>query len=253
MNNLNDSFDYFSSSDSIDIAFPEKPTYVIGPQKALDEIRSALKSIDGYRDDRVHFFKTVIMPLVPDDIQAIIEKLQLDKLSISYDSIIYKAGNLLSLFVAFGLDEYIDSIKNNQRFILLPFLELKLKKKIIELKKDKPFGWKIACKFYQKNMDSLSPLIDNLINLITLAWEFCPAIGEPEMKTGFYNRFVFTSNGGFVDLGHFFNCSIISYLYGNEEAIKRGENTEIGQRWLREKKWLVKLREKRVLVDPANT
>jgi hypothetical protein len=115
------------------------------------------------------------------------------------------------------------------------------------LETNKSFGWKIIRKFYQRNLDDISPLVDNLINLITLAWTFCPAIGEPEQETGYFNRFVFTSNGGFIDLGHFFNCSIIAYLYGTKQAEQRAEETEIEQRKLREKKWLRKLRERNYL------
>ncbi len=85
-----------------------------------------------------------------------------------------------------------------------------------------------------------------------MAWTFCPGIGEPDKETGFFNRFVFCSNGGFVDLGHFFNCAVISYLYSPEVAHKRGEETEIRQRWLREKDWLVKMRERHILQMVTN-
>jgi hypothetical protein len=127
-------------------------------------------------------------------------------------------------------------------------MELKLKSKIEAFRQKKPLGWRIFCRFYEKSLRALEPLVDNYVRLISLGWTFCPGIGEPEIGSGFYNRFVFTCNGGFIDLGHFFNCAIISYLYGRERAEYRGEKTEKRQRWLREKKWLTELREKKLVM-----
>jgi hypothetical protein len=158
------------------------------------------------------------------------------------------SGKLAGALVLFGLDEKIESVKSNQRLLILPFLDMELRQKIKHLEKRKPFGWKILKKFYQKNVEALTAVVDNLVKLMALAWTFCPGIGEPEKETGFFNRFVFTSNGGFVDMGHFFNCAVIAYLYGTEEARRRGEETEIEQRMFRENKWLLEMR-KRGLFD----
>jgi hypothetical protein len=129
---------------------------------------------------------------------------------------------------------------------------MELRNKIKQVEEKKPFGWKILRKFYQRNVEALEAVVDNLINLMALAWTFCPGIGEPDKETGFFNRFVFCGNGGFVDMGHFFNCAVISYLYGPEEAHKRGEETEIGQRYLHERDWLVKMRERHILQMVTN-
>jgi hypothetical protein len=227
--------------------FPEKVEYVISPKEALEVIHYALEKIKNFREDRLYIFKTLIGPLVPESIRCKFEKSSFDQLSIPYRSLINGIGNFVSALVLFNLEDDIESVKENYRFIVLPYLEQKFKKKIEQLEKKKPFGWKIVRKFYQRNIDDISSLVDNLINLVALAWTFCPAIGEPEQETGYFNRFVFTCNGGFIDLGHFFNCAIIAYLYGAEQADRRAKSTEIQQRKLREKKWLVKLRERNYL------
>lgn len=227
--------------------FPEKIEYVISHDEALKVMHQALEDIKDFRDDRLYLFKTVIGPLVPDSIRNKIENSFLNDLSVAYSSLINNVGAFTSLLVLLKMEESNEDVKGYYRFIVLPFLELQFQKKIDQLEKNRPFGWKIVRKFYQRNLDDISPLVDNLINLIALAWTFCPAIGEPEQETGYFNRFVFTCNGGFIDLGHFFNCSIIAYLYGTESAEQRAEETEIGQRKLREKKWLRKLRERNYL------
>ncbi len=238
-----------SAQNKLDIRprFPEKTEYVIGPKTALDVMHQALHGIQNYRSGRLFIFKTLVGPLVPEVIRSRMEKLHLDEVSISYEALIHSIGNLFNVFVWFNLEEDSDKIKEHYRFIVLPYLELKLKKKIEHLERKRPFGWRIARRFYQRNLAALAPLVDNLVNLVALAWTFCPAIGEPEAETGFFNRFVFTSNGGFIDLGHFFNCSIISYLYDAEHADRRAEATEISQRKLRSKQWLVTLRERNYL------
>ncbi len=227
-----------------EVTFPEKTEYVISAREALLAIQNALDQIKGFREGRLYLFKTVIGPLVPASVRSLFEKHDLDNFSIAYQSLVKGAGNLLGALVLFGLDEEVESVKENQRFFILPFLELEMRKKIEQLERKKPFGWKIMRKFYQKNVDSLGVVVDNLISLVAIAWTFNPGIGEPEKETGFFNRFVFTSNGGFIDLGHFFNCAIIAYLYGVKKATERGEKTEVSQRWLREQAWLVKMRER---------
>ena len=239
--------DSFYPIGDIEIAFPERTKYVISPQAALEAIHEAIKQIKGYREQRLYIFENLIGPLVPENIRRFFSKFRLDKFSIDYSTLIDRAGKLISILVLFGLDERIDIVKENHRFIILPFIELKVRKKIENLEQTKPLGWKSECKFFQKYVDAITPIVDNMMNLVVLAWTFCPGIGEPEMTTGFYNRFVFTGNGGFIDLGHFFNCALIAYLYGEEEALKRGEATEVGQRFLREKKWLTKMQERHLL------
>lgn len=224
--------------------FPEKIQYIIGPNEAIMEIEKAVESVKGYREKNLHVFKTFIGPLVPESIRSKFEKFHLNETSVSYDSLINGLGNFFSVFALIGLEERIESVKENYRFIVLPYLEVKFRQKIKQAEKEKPFGWRIIRKFYQRNVDDLAPIVDNLINLVTLGWTFCPAIGEPEMETGFFNRFIFTCNGGFIDLGHFFNCAMVNYLYGHEQADKRAEATEIQQRKLREKKWLVRMRKR---------
>jgi hypothetical protein len=231
----------------VESRFPEKAEYVISPGEALKAIHQALEDIKNYREDRLYIFRTIIGPLVPDSIRKKFEKSFLNNLSIAYPSLINAIGTFFSIPVLFKMEETNKNVRENYRFIVLPFLELQFEKKIKQLEKDKPFGWKIIRKFYQRNLDDISPLVNNLINLVALAWTFCPAIGEPEPETGYFNRFVFTSNGGFIDLGHFFNCAIIAYLYDEQEAERRAEATEFGQLQLREKNWLVKLRERNYL------
>lgn len=224
--------------------FPEKIQYVISPNEAIAEIKKAIASIAGYREKNLHIFDTVIGPLVPESLRTKFKKFRLSEASISYDTLMNRLGNFFSLFVLMGVEDDIESIKENYRFIVLPYLEVKFRQKINQLEQQKPVGWKIIRKFCQRNIDDLAPLVDNLIHLVTLGWTFCPAIGEPEMETGFFNRFVFTGNGGFIDLGHFFNCAMVNYLYGSELAEKRAEATEIRQHSLREKQWLVRMRKR---------
>jgi len=238
------------TSDSIypyEISFPVDIETVISPQEALKAIHQAIEQIKGYRDSRLYVFEKFIGPLVPEDIRQYFEKFHLNRVSIAYPSLINSFGNTLNFFTLFNLNEDIESIRENQRFIILPYMELRLKKKIERLEKERPFGWRLNRFIYQKNLDRLVPLVDNLMHLISLAWTFCPGIGEPEKATGFFNRFVFTCNGGFIDLGHFYNCAIIAYLYGTTEATRRGEATEVKQRWLRERPWLVKMQERNIL------
>lgn len=238
--------------EQVPISFPEKLDYVISGEEALGAIQNAMDQIKGFRKKRLYLFKTLIGPLVPESIRTTFEKHQLDNVSIAYNALVNGAGSLVSFLAIFGLDQQLNFLKEYQRFIILPFIEVKLKETVKQLETKKPFGWKISRKFYQRNVNALGAIIDNMVNLMALAWTFCPGIGEPEKETGFYNRFVFTGNGGFIDLGHFFNCAIIAYLYGTEKAYKRAEETEVQQRWLREKEWLVKMKERRLIQIVTN-
>jgi hypothetical protein len=242
-------YDYDSSVQSSEdriIGFPIDSETIISGQTALEAIEKAIGQTEGFRQSRLFLFKTLVGPLVPAKIRGMIEEQGLNNFSMAYKSLIRIGGNLAGALVLFGLDEKIESVKSNQRLLILPFLEMEMRQKITDLEKTKPFGWKILKKFYQKNVDALTAVVDNLVSLMALAWTFCPGIGEPEKETGFFNRFVFTGNGGFVDMGHFFNCAVIAYLYGPEEARRRGEETEIEQRMFRENKWLVETRKRGV-------
>jgi len=208
--------------------------------------------IEGFREARLHVFKTVIGPLVPETIRNYFERFRLNRFSIAYDSLIAGAGKFVNALALFGLDKRIESVRSNKRFIVLPYIELSLRKKIEHLEQKKPAGWREDHKLYQMYLDAITPVVDNMMNLASLAWTFCPGIGEPDPKTGFYNRFVFTSNGGFIDLGHFFNCAIIAYLYGKEEAERRGHGVEVAQRWLRKRKWLITMRRARIILIVTN-
>lgn len=232
--------------------FPERSNYIIGPKSAHGAIHGAIRQIEGFRENQLHLFKTVIGPLVPESIRKHFEKFHLNRFSIAYDSLINGAGKFVGALALFGLDERIGSVKKNQQLIILPYIELKLRKRIEQLKQKKPSGWRKDQKLYQIYLDAIMPIVDNMMNLVSLAWTFCPGIGEPEMETGFYNRFVFASNGGLIDLGHFFNCAIIAYLYGKEEATRRGDAVERGQRWLRKRKWLNKMRQRRLIQIVTN-
>lgn len=241
-----------TNEEEMEIAFPEKREYIISGEEALDAIQNALDQIKGFRESRLYLFKTLIGPLVPESIRSTFEKHNLDNVSIPYHALVNGAGNLVSMLAIFGLDEQFSFAQISRRFIILPFIEMKLREKIKQLETKKPFGWKLTRKFYQKNVNAIGAVVDNMVNLMALAWTFCPGIGEPEKETGFYNRFVFTGNGGFIDLGHFFNCAIIAYLYGTEVALKRAEETEVQQRWLREKEWLVKMKERHLIQIVTN-
>ncbi len=243
-------FDDFDESGPI--GFPIHEEVVISPEEAVKAIQGAIQNVENFRDSRVFLFRTIIGALVPGSIRQTIQEMKLDRLSLSYQSIVNSLGLAVSGLIVMGLDDNIDLVRDNQRLILLPFMEIKLKSKIESIKQKKPWGWRIYCRFYEKTLRALEPLIDNYIRLISLGWTFCPGIGEPEIGSGFYNRFVFTCNGGFIDLGHFFNCAIITYLYGGEFGQYRSEKTEKRQRWLRGKKWLTELREKKLLTMLTN-
>lgn len=235
------------STGEMEISFPERREYVISSQNALEAIQKAIEQIKSFRKDRLQIFEKCICPLVPDSLRNLLNKFNLNNISVAYDSLIDVSGKLLSFLFLLGLEDSVDHLKAYNRFIILPFIELKLRKKIEKLEQDKPWFWKIKHRLFKKYLDAITPIVDNMMNLVSLAWTFCPGIGEPEKETGFYNRFVFTSNGGFIDLGHFFNCALVAYFYGEQEATKRGESTEVEQRLLRQKHWLNRMRERGLL------
>ncbi|MDZ7292460.1 MAG: hypothetical protein ONB44_20365 [candidate division KSB1 bacterium] len=229
------------------LRFPERADYVIGPETAVQAIQKALDKIQGFREKDLHFIRDIVGPLVPNEFRSLMHTLQLTRASLSYRSIVRTAGYLTALATRLGLEKRLDMVKHYYRLAVLPFIDLMLREKIEKLGKEKPLGWRLQKFVYARLLHSIECTVDNLIGLIALGWTFCPGIGEPEMETGFYNRFVFGRRCGFLDLGHFFNCAIVAYLYGFEEAKKRGESTEIQQNRLRRKSWLVFLRKHKFL------
>ncbi|MDZ7343079.1 MAG: hypothetical protein ONA90_01050 [candidate division KSB1 bacterium] len=228
------------------LRFPENVEYVVGPEAALQAIRKTINEVQGFREKELYFFRDVVGPLLP-HWREMMEKLELDHVSFSYRALIRMTGYLTAFATQFGLHKRIDTINQHYRLAVLPFLDLMIKEQIEKLEKQKSIGSRLRTFAYKKLHRSLTSVVDNLMHLIATAWAFNPGIGEPDQTTGFYNRFVFGRRCGFLDLGHFFNCAIIAYLYGAEEAKARGESIELKQRRLRNKAWLQKLHDHRVL------
>lgn len=227
--------------------FPEKIEYVISAEAASRAIENALQRIQGFREKDLLVFKDVIDVLSPPELRKVLSRLKLDHVSLSYQSIVRKAGYLTALATFLGLHKNLEIVRDYYRLAVLPLLELKLKDKVENLGKEKPFAWRIKKRLCAQLLRSLEHIVDNLMNLVALGWTFNPGIGEPDELTGFYNRYVFGRRCGFLDLGHFFNCAIVAYLYGPEEAKQRGENMELRQRQLRKKDWVKKLRQFEIL------
>jgi hypothetical protein len=236
-------FDENEEITEVQSRFPEKAEYVVSPDAALQAIGEALKNLDGFREKDLHVIRDVIRPLVPNTLPNLADGKILDHLSVSYKSIVNALGYVTAVSTLLGLHTRIDRIKHYYRLAVLPFLDLRLREKIQKLNKEKPFAWRMQKFAYDRVLHSLSRVVDNLVNLIALGWVFCPGIGEPDKRTGFYNRFVFGARCGFLDLGHFFNCAIISYVYGPEAAKERAESVEMAQRRVREMRWLEWMRQ----------
>ena len=87
--------------------FPEKVEYVISPEEGLKVIQKALEDIKNYREDRLYIFKTIIGPLVPDNIRNKIENSFLKNLSFTYPSLVRpKAilpGSVLVYFILLSI------------------------------------------------------------------------------------------------------------------------------------------------------
>jgi len=232
--------------------FPEKPEYVVSPQAALQAIQDTLAKTAGFRQQELYVVRDVIRPLVPGALDNLDAAKFLDNLSLSYKSIVNGAGYLTAVLTLLGLHTKIDRIDAYYRLAVLPFLDLRLREKIEKLNREKPAAWRLQKYIYDRVLHSLSSVVDNLAGLIALGWVFCPGIGEPDQKTGFYNRFVFGTRCGFLDLGHFFNCAVISYAYGPEIAKARAESIEISQRRVRELRWLEWMRQQNFFAPLAN-
>jgi len=227
--------------------FPEKIEYVISAEAASKAIAEALQKIPGFREKELHIFKDVVGALSPPELRKVLSRLKLDQMSLSYQSIVHKAGYLTAMATFLGLHKNLEIVKDYYRLAVLPFIELKLRDKVDTLSTEKPFAWRIKKRLCAQQLRSLELVVDNLMNLVALSWTFNPGIGEPDELTGFYNRYVFGRRCGFLDLGHFFNCAIVAYLYGPEEAKRRGEDMELRQRQLRKNDWLKKLRQFEIL------
>jgi hypothetical protein len=231
--------------------FPEKVEYVVGPEAAVQAIAEALQKIEGFRSQDLHVIRDVVRPLAPDFLHNLLEAKMLERLAFSYQAIVNFAGYLTGVMTLFGLHAKLDPINHYYRLAVLPFIDLRLREKAEKLIEEKPFGWKLWKWLYGRVLHSIEQVVDNLVNLVVLGWVFCPGIGEPDKSTGFYNRFVFGARCGFLDLGHFFNCALISYLYGRDEAKKRAESVEVSQRKFRQKEWLQWMRQHKVLAPLA--
>jgi hypothetical protein len=231
--------------------FPEKVEYVISPEAASQAIADALKKIEGFRDKDLHIIRDVVRPLAPEFLRNVLEAKLLERLTFSYQAIINFGGYLTGMLTMVGLHAKLDPINHYYRLAVLPFIDLRLREKIDKLNQEKPFAWKLWRWLYGLVLHSIERVVDNLINLVVLGWVFCPGIGEPDKATGFYNRFVFGARCGFLDLGHFFNCALISYLYGRDEAKQRAESVEVSQRKFRQKEWLQWMRQHKILAPLA--
>jgi len=229
------------------LRFPEKVEYVVSAEAAVRAIEDALQKAQGFREKNLHVFKDVVGALAPSEVREVLTRLKLDEIAVSYPSIVRKAGYVIALATFLGFHKNLDIVKNYYRLTVLPFMDLKLREKVENLGKEKPFAWRIQRRLYGRMLHSVEQVVDNLVHLVALGWTFNPGIGEPGKETGFYNRYVFGRRCGFLDLGHFFNCAMVAYLYGPEEAKQRGERMELSQRRLRTKTWLKNLREYKFL------
>jgi len=229
------------------LRFPEKVEYVVSPEAAIEAIENALEKVRAFREKELYFIRDVVGPLAPSQFRELLSSIKLDKLSFSYHTIINATGYLTALATLLGLHRSVDTINHYYRLAVLPFLDLMLREKLEGIEKARPFAWRLQRFLLGRLLQSVARVVDNLIHLVTLGWTFCPGIGEPDKETGFYNRFVFGRRCGFLDLGHFFNCAIIAYLYGEAEAKRRAESVEVSQRKMREKEWLIKLRKQNFL------
>lgn len=232
--------------------FPEKVEYLVSPEAALQAIREALMQIQGFREKDLHVIRDVIRPLIPDSGNHAIAAKFLDELSLSYKALINFIGYLTAGMTLLRLHTRIDRINHYYRLAVLPFLDLRLREKIDTLAAEKPLAWRLQKFVYERVLRSLGNIVDNLVSLIALGWVFCPGIGEPDKNTGFYNRFVFGTRSGFLDLGHFFNCAVIAYVYGTEAAKARAESVEISQRRVHDMRWLVWMHESSLFAPLVN-
>lgn len=231
--------------------FPEQVEYVVSPEAALQAIAEALQKIEGFREKNLHLIRDVVRPLAPGVLQNVLKADLLSRVAFSYGAVINFSGYLTGVLTLLGLHNRIDHVNHYYRLAVLPFIDLRVRAKLATLLQEKPFGWKLWKWLYGRVLHSIESVVDNLINLVVLGWTFCPGIGEPDKESGFYNRFVFGARCGFLDLGHFFNCAVIAYLYGRDEATKRAESVEISQRKLRQKEWLQWMRQHTVLAPLA--
>jgi hypothetical protein len=231
--------------------FPEQVEYVVSPEAALQAVAEALQKIEGFREKKLHLIRDVVRPLAPEILQNVLKADLLSRVALSYGAVVNFSGYLTGVLTLLGLHNRIDHVNHYYRLAVLPFIDLRVRAKLATLLQEKPFGWRLWKWLYARVLHSIASVVDNLINLVALGWTFCPGIGEPDKESGFYNRFVFGARCGFLDLGHFFNCAVIAYLYGRDEAAKRAVAVENSQRRLRQKEWLQWMRQHTVLAPLA--
>jgi len=222
--------------------FPEKREYFISAEEALAAMQGALADTKDFRQKKLYVLRDVLWPLLPPVARGFLNWTKPENFSVSYDDLVNRLGRTAALLTLWNMPEALEIVRQYYRFAVLPFVEITLREKYRDLENAQSFSSRFWRYVYGRILHALSTTVDNLINLIVLAWRFAPGIGEPDQETGFYNRYVLGRYCGILDLGHFFNCAVVAYLYGEEEGRQRGEQVERRQRWLREQQWLVNWR-----------
>ncbi len=218
--------------------FPEKREYFVSAEEALRVMQKALAQVADFRQKDLYLLRDVLWPLLPPRARRFLRCVKPDQAAISYEDLVNRLGRLAAQLTLWNMPGAVDIVRQNYRFAVLPFMELMLREKYREVEEAQSFKQRLWRYVYRRILVGLTAAVDNLASLIVLAWTFSPGIGEPDEQTGFYNRYVLGRYCGILDLGHFFNCAAVAYLYGEEEGKKRGEQIERRQRWLRQQKWL---------------
>lgn len=234
----------FKISDRRD-RFPEKREYFVSAEQALEAMQRTLAQMKDFREQDVHVLRDVLWPLLPARARRFFRCVKPEQVTIAYTDMVNRLGRMAALLTLWNVPDALEIVQQYHRFAVLPFVELTLREKYRALENAQSFKQKIWRYVYGRILEGLSGAVDNLVHLVVLAWTFAPGIGEPDEETGFYNRYVLGRYCGILDLGHFFNCAAVAYLYGEEEGKKRGEQIERRQRWLREQKWLADWRKQK--------
>jgi hypothetical protein len=222
--------------------FPEKREYFVSAEDALAVIQKALAQAKDFRQKDLHIWRDVLWPLLPPRARRFFRCVKPDQVAIAYPDLVHRLGRMAALLTLWNMPAAVETVQQYYRFAVLPFMEQTLREKYKAVADANSFKQRLWRSVYQRILEGLTGTVDNLVHLILLAWTFSPGIGEPDEQTGFYNRYVLGRYCGILDLGHFFNCAAVAYLYGEEEGRKRGEQIERRQRWLRRQKWLIEWR-----------
>jgi hypothetical protein len=225
--------------------FPEKREYFVSAEEVLTIMQRTLAQVKDFRQKDLHVLRDVLWPLLPPRARRFFRCVKPDQISIAYADLVNRLGRAAALLTLWNMPAAMETVQQYYRFAVLPFVELMLREKYRELENARSLKQRLWRSIYGRILEGLTGTVDNLVHLIVLAWTFSPGIGEPDEHTGFYNRYVLGRYCGILDLGHFFNCAAVAYLYGEEEGRKRGEQIERRQRWLRKQKWLVDWRKQK--------